>query len=183
MGISTSARRDDGLDARLGAIADEHAILAVIYRYCRGIDRRDYELVRSCYHADAVDDHGEFVGGVDEFIDYVRRGITAFERTMHFIGNVLVEVSDDTARAESYIVAYHHLPAGRTKPERDFTVWLRYVDDFARRNGEWRIAKRVCVFEWGRIDPIGAATWLPDARAARGHTDGSDLLYAGQLQR
>ena len=41
----------------------------VIYRYARGIDRLDFDLVRSCYHPDAVDDHGAFKGNVDEFIE------------------------------------------------------------------------------------------------------------------
>ena len=66
---------------------------------------------------------------------------------MHFIGNVLVEPDGDRARAETYLVAYHHLRASTTKPERDYLVGLRYVDDFERRAGEWRIAARICVFE------------------------------------
>ena len=124
----------EGIDASaLRRLLDIQEITEVIYRYCRGIDRRDYELVRSCYHADAVDDHGDFRGGVDEFLAYVAKGLPAFERTMHFIGNLLVEPEGDRARAESYLVAYHHLRASRTKPERDYLVGLRYVDDFERR--------------------------------------------------
>jgi hypothetical protein len=37
----------------------------------------------------------------------------------------------------------------------DLVAGLRYVDRFEHRNGEWRIAKRVCVFEWRRTDPVG----------------------------
>ena len=43
-------------------------IADVIYRYARGIDRLDLELVRACYHPDAYDDHGSMGGTVDEFI-------------------------------------------------------------------------------------------------------------------
>ena len=43
-----------GTDARLARLADRLEIRDVVYRYCRGIDRREYDLVRSCYHHDAV---------------------------------------------------------------------------------------------------------------------------------
>lgn len=32
----------------------------------------DLDLIRSCYHPDAIDDHGDYVGGVDGFIEYAR---------------------------------------------------------------------------------------------------------------
>lgn len=163
--------------ARLERAADQQEIRDVIYRYCRGIDRCDYDLVRSCYHPDAIDDHGDFRGGVEEFIDYVQQGLPRFERTMHFIGNVLIEPDGDIARVESYIVAYHHLGASRTKPERDYLVGLRYVDDFERRAGEWRIASRVCVFEWSRIDPVAPGGWTPAGTATIGARDRTDAAY------
>src|ERR1700728_1813314 len=135
---------------QLARLIDQQEIRDVVYRYCRGIDRRDFDLVRACYQTDAIDDHGDFRGGIENFIAYVKKGLPRIEHTMHFIGNVLVEPDPERtrARAESYIVAYHRLGESRTKPERDDTVGLRYVDDFERRDGGWRIAARVCVFQW-----------------------------------
>ena len=43
----------------------------VVYRYARGVDRRDFALVRGCYHPDATDDHGRFVGNGWEFAERV----------------------------------------------------------------------------------------------------------------
>ena len=135
----------------------ENAIRRVLYRYCRGIDRREYGLVRDCYHPDATDDHGDFIGGVDGFVEHVESNLRRFERTMHFLGNILIEVDlhANHARSEAYAIAYHRLRANDKKPLRDFVVGLRYVDDFERRERAWRIANRVCVFEWSRIDPVG----------------------------
>lgn len=170
---------------RTARVVDQQEIADVIYRYCRGIDRRDYDLVRSCYHPDAIDDHGDFRGGVDDFIAHVRSTLGRFERTMHFIGNLLVQPDGDRARVESYCIAHHHLAASRTKPERDFNVGLRYVDDFERRDGQWRIAARVCAFEWSRIDSVAPDGWTPADTATRGHADASDVVFvpslAGQL--
>jgi hypothetical protein len=170
----------DLLTARLARLADQQDIRDVVYRYCRGIDRRDFDLVRSCYHSGATDDHGDFRGTIDEFIPYVQDRLQRFECTMHFVGNVLVEVADDAARCESYTVAYHRVPPSRTKPERDFVVNLRYVDDFERRDGEWRIATRVCVFDFSRIDPV-VDGWPPSPETARGRFGAADAVFATSL--
>ena len=141
---------------------DEHEIRNVLYRYCRGIDRRDYDLVRSCYHPDATDDHGGFQGDVYGFIDYIKAGLPRFEQTMHMIGNILIELDGDVARSEAYTLAFHRVPASTTKPTRDYTVGLRYMDRFERRDARWAIADRVCVFSFQRIDPCDPPMpWAP----------------------
>ena len=37
-------------------------ITDVLHRYCRAVDRRDPDLLRSVYHPDATDDHGVYAG-------------------------------------------------------------------------------------------------------------------------
>jgi hypothetical protein len=49
----------------------ERAIQRVLTTCSRGVDRFDFESVRNCYWPDGTDDHGSFVGGVDEFIAFV----------------------------------------------------------------------------------------------------------------
>lgn len=66
---------------------DRQEIHDVVLRYCRGIDRLDFGLVRSAYHADAVDHHTGFDGSVEEYLAWVepklraRRGGTAGGRS------------------------------------------------------------------------------------------------------
>ena len=60
----------DMVNARLQELCDRADIFDCMYRYARGIDRIDRELLRSAYHDDAVDDHVGFVGPVDDFIDW-----------------------------------------------------------------------------------------------------------------
>jgi ketosteroid isomerase-like protein len=168
------------MTTRVARVVDQQEIRDVVYRYCRGIDRRDFDLVRSCYHPDATDDHGDFRGTIDEFIAHIDERLPRFECTMHFIGNVLVEVAGDRARSESYVVAYHRLGAHGTKRERDFIVNLRYVDDFERRNGAWKIATRVCVFDFSRIDPV-VGDWTPTPESSRGQFGGADAVFAPSL--
>ncbi|HZP29475.1 MAG TPA: nuclear transport factor 2 family protein, partial [Acidimicrobiia bacterium] len=91
-------------DDDLAALLAERAVRTVVLRYCRGVDRMDRDLVRSCYHADATDDHGSFSGTVDEFLEWVFRLLGRYELTMHFVGNLLVELDPgdpDVARCET----------------------------------------------------------------------------------
>lgn len=162
------------MDDDIRRLLDEAAIRKVHLRYCRGVDRLDWDLVRSCYHPDAIDDHGEYVGGVEGFIDYCKAGTAQFLSTTHFTGNQLVEVDGDRAWAEHYARAYHRVPAGEDGKPRDFAINCRYIDDMERRDGEWRIARRVVVVDADRVDPV-AESWVPEEqmRGRRGRADPS----------
>jgi hypothetical protein len=162
------------MDAALDSLLAHHAISAVLHRYCRGIDRLDLESVRSCYWPEATDSHGGFQGTRDEFVAWVEKLLARFESTMHFLGNVSVDSAGDAAVAESYAIAFHR--SADPRPSLNAIVGVRYVDRFERRGGEWRIAKRVCVTEWSRVDD--AAGRLPLAPGhATGRRDRSDVLY------
>ncbi len=56
----------DKNDSGLQELLSKQAIYELQCRYCRGIDRMDQALVRSCYHPDATDEHGSFSGGVED---------------------------------------------------------------------------------------------------------------------
>lgn len=156
-------------------LLDDAAVKALHLRYCRGVDRLDWALVRACYHPDGTDDHGSYRGGVDGFIAWAAAGLARFESTTHFTGNQLVEVAGDIAWAEHYAVVYHRRAAGPDGPAADLIANVRYVDRVERRDGEWRIATRVVVVDAEKVEPV-AATWLGTA-TQRGRRDRTDLSY------
>lgn len=55
----------------LRRLRDRQQIEDVLVRYSRAIDRADIELLRSCYHEDATEDHGGVFKGRAQ--DYVER--------------------------------------------------------------------------------------------------------------
>jgi hypothetical protein len=168
----------EGLDLLLA----EREIRNVVMRYCRGIDRMDRDLVRSCYHDDAADSHGQFEGDADAFVEWVWRLLDRYDMTMHFIGNVLVEFDGtpdhvpDEARCESYGIAFHRTAAGGA--DANLTTGFRYVDRFTKRGGEWRIQRRVAVTEWVRADRP-EDHWPISSHVLRGARDGSDIVQRG----
>lgn len=145
------------MDERLAALLDREEIRRVIMDFARAVDRRDWDLLRSCFHADARDDHGVFAGDADEYVDWVAANLSKFaERTMHFIGNVTVDLEGPAAAlSESYVVGYHRY----TREDGTRAEWIaagRYLDRFEKRDGAWKIAARQLVWEWVRDEPVGA---------------------------
>ena len=85
-----------------------------------------------------------------------------------------VEVAADAAWAEHYTVATHRWPLNEQGETRDMIAAVRYVDRMERRGGGWRIARRVMVLDWHRIEPVSGV----DVGMAGGRRDRSDPSYS-----
>jgi hypothetical protein len=157
----------------------EAEIKDVHIRYCRANDRRDEELMRSCFHPDAVIELHQPLD-VDAFITFGREVLGRFTVTWHDTGNQLVEVDGDLAWAEHYTTSSHRIAADETGPERDFVASGRYVDRMERRGGEWRIAKRIMLLDFTRTDPVVPEG--PGFGNPAGARDRSDPSYGMRLR-
>ncbi len=167
-----------GADAALRDLLDRAAIREVLARYCRAADRCDEELLRSCYHPDALDRHGRFAGPAGDFASWVIQvQRTTSITTQHAVSNVVIELSGATAWVESAFMATHVRPAveGFEGPFLD-TFWGRYVDRFEQRDGVWAIAAREVVHDWSERRTCGPR--MPHADAYRaGRRDRGDRSY------
>ena len=167
------------MDPRLAALLDKQEIEETVLRYCRGIDRRDFDLVRSCYHPDATDHHGSFRGTVDEYIAWVDKLTARYRFTMHLVGNILIEIDGETAASEAYGVSLHRSDDAR--PFMNLATGFRYLDRFERRDGPegggaWKIAERTAIGEWSIPIPTDAWWEIPEDHLAS-RRDSSDVLY------
>jgi ketosteroid isomerase-like protein len=137
------------LSAAVRELQDRQAIHDCILRYSRGVDRLDRELLLSVYHPDAVDDHGMFVGGPEEFADWaldMHRSTHLSQQ--HCIFNHSCDLDGDVAHTETY-----YMFVGMNRTGAPFVVsGGRYVDRFERRAGRWAIAARVCIRDWAPVD-------------------------------
>ena len=133
---------DAELERRLREQLDRDEIWRVMQSYARGLDRLDYELVRSCYWDDAIEDHGSYVGRPDDFIEWANSTTLANQSTQHGILNHYCDLQGDDAYCETRYL----FTAVADRPPHLMSTG-RYVDHFQKRNGEWRIANRVCIIE------------------------------------
>jgi len=133
---------DTVTEGKLREMIDRQEIWQVLLRYGRGLDRFDRDLVRSCYFDDAIEDHGNFVGGIEDFIDWANATSGLFVSHHHGVMNHSCELDGDDAYCETY-----YLFTGVAAEPPHAMSMGRYVDHFQRRNGEWRIANRVTIIE------------------------------------
>jgi hypothetical protein len=148
----TAMPRADELDAAdvKGVIAKQR-IAEVMARYSRGIDRCDLETLLSVFWPGATADYGSGVQKADQWALATLAALKLMRRTQHAISNILIEVDDDRARAETYCQAFHEFDGDGGG--REMVVGGRYLDDLERREGAWRIAHRTYVMDWNRNSP------------------------------
>lgn len=167
--------------AELKARQDIHDVLV---RYCRGVDLCDVEMMRSCFHDGAIDDHGFFNGPAEEFAERAAENLsTMFGASRHYMTNEFVELSGDFAASETCILCY--LRMSRDDEVFDVTVRSRYLDRFERRDGVWKIVHRQLVSDGTRVDKVEEEfpRLNQGALGGRGQDDPSHAFLAHFHQR
>jgi hypothetical protein len=150
---------------RIQEVLDRIEIEDVLHRYCRGIDRCDEKILRSVYHEGAVDDHGVFKGDASDFAAFILPILEGnYEATQHHLTNIRIELNGDSARAETYYVAFHRSDSQHALEQSGG----RYLDRFERRDGRWAIVDRLVVMDWIQTESLG-----PDHPMAAAFTYGA----------
>lgn len=162
-------------------VADQLALQHLAWAYCHAIDRRDYALLRTLYHDDAIEDHGAmFCGGPDAYVAWLPSMMAGWAATVHSIGNMLFLIDGDSAEGELQTVAYHRtIATAMTILAREIVVGGRYLDRYLKRDGVWRFFRRSLVLDWyeDRALQRGDGPALDDG-VATGQPDASDAVYA-----
>ncbi len=130
--------------AAVAEMLDRQKILECVHRYARALDRHDDELLRSCFHEDAIDHHGRWRGRRDDFVQWANHQTHGHLAShMHHITSHNCELNGSEAHAESYVLFIHRLADGKTVR----VGGGRYVDRFEKRNCEWRILARRLIMD------------------------------------
>jgi hypothetical protein len=150
------------LPKALQDLVDKQAIYEVVLRGCRGGDRFDLDMIASIFHPGAqMHNVGGFNGSLEDLVAFlapIRESFTGGPATFHMLGNHSVELSGDRAVSESYLMVHHwgQPTSADLATESDeqafadgnYTAGTRYIDNFERRAGEWRIVERWAMRDW-----------------------------------
>lgn len=122
-------------------LLDREAVVRTIATFCVRVDEYDIAAVAEVFTEDCHVDYGPGRGGPREgraaVAQRIAEGQSQFRRTQHQLGQSLVELDGDEARALTYVTAWHEELSGHTSEAR-----LRYLDTLRRVDGQWLISRR-----------------------------------------
>jgi ketosteroid isomerase-like protein len=161
---------------RVSLMLDKYELHELVLTYCRAIDRQDFALVRTLYHDDAIDDHGDmFKGSPDEYVAWLPTIMANWDATVHSLSNTLFEVEGDKANGELYVVAYHRT---RAPDAKEIVVGGRYLDRYEKRDGVWKFMHRSLAMDWCNVRDVNVSDYETFAAGAEhGRHDAGDASY------
>jgi hypothetical protein len=126
---------------------DRIALRYLVEAYARAADTRDAALVVECF----VDGGTLTVHWLDREATtmcmpgdagHIPRGLSRYDRTMHFVGNHHAEIDGDRASGETYCVAHHITGLD------DHVMGIRYEDTYRREPVGWKFVDRHLRLVW-----------------------------------
>jgi hypothetical protein len=160
-------------DTAIATLLAKQEITERVHDYCRAMDRIDDDLGRSVFHPDAAADYGTMFDGTGHgFIDFVHQAHSAMLCQNHAVSNISIIVNGDRAGSETYVTMRGRIP-GESDAVMQITSIGRYLDQWEKRDGAWRIAHRRYLHVMDEVRPIETAVY-----ATEGARDLSDPSYA-----
>ncbi|WP_137723029.1 nuclear transport factor 2 family protein [Prescottella subtropica] len=135
--------------------ADRLALSDLVAQYAIAVDRRDAAVLAALFTTDArlVQPPALVRRGMDAVLSGasgiasgILGAVAHLHSTRHVVGQQLVELAGDTARGEVYCEAHHVYPSG--DGHHDHVVALRYLDEYHRTDGSWRIDRRELIVDF-----------------------------------
>ncbi len=135
------------MEKALQALLDKQEIHELMCRYSRTLDWLDDEGQALCYWPDAEIDYGFFKGKAADFVPFVMDIERASKRRWHMLNSLQIVLHDDShASGECYGLATGLNDNDGTMKGNLFGG--RYLDEFEKRDGEWRISARRYFMDW-----------------------------------
>ncbi|NMM28925.1 MAG: nuclear transport factor 2 family protein [Glaciimonas sp.] len=137
------------------ATEDEAQIASLLVRWGYARDSDDWETLRQCFHDDATIHISWISAPAKDFVE--RSKLMAAARKpgahlKHIISPPWVRINKNRAFSRTHATLF--IREDIEGQGADITSWIRFFDQLERRDGVWRIVKRVAVYEKDRIDPV-----------------------------
>lgn len=142
--MSTTVEIDAGrlaaLEERLQVLEDKEALRALMNRYCRTADQKDWEAWSMCWTEDALFDFGPFGqhNGREVIRDVCSESEEPYQDMQHSMTNMQFEVDGDTATGTAYLW-FAGVP-DKAKPAEHFDIGGPYEWEFQRTGDGWKLS-------------------------------------------
>jgi len=146
-----------------------------LHDYVRAMDRIDRELGKTVWHEDGTTDYGptSYHGTGWGFVDWVSDFHEGLVSTAHHLGSMSLRIGGDRAISETYVGVVMH------SVDDCINASGRYLDQWEKRGGLWKIVHRRTVIDMFETRPLGVAL---DPQGARDRSDPSYAVLDTALQ-
>jgi len=157
-------------------VAEEQLIQRVGRLWAFSRDAGEWETLKACFHPDASIILSWYSGPASEFVERSRLMAGTRrpeERHKHLLGNMRTAIRERRAVHETDVQI--SIREFIDEILFDYTCHARFYDLYEKRVGEWRIARKSCIYERDRLDPVVPGS-VPksfyDAVSISGHASG-----------
>lgn len=155
-------------------MSDEEQVRQALYRYARGVDRLDGELIGGAFWEDATITLGAIYSGPPAgFVEVALGFMGMFTATRHDIANVALSGAGDSRGYEAYVRTWHW----QQERGSELEVLGRYVGRAERRGTEWRIAEHGELMDWGVERAVDAGWFEANGELPKGQRSRQDGSY------
>jgi hypothetical protein len=141
----------------LAKLLAKDSIADLIYRYPRGLDRLDKDILLSIGHRDATVEFSTlFKGTWSEYVDWLMHAHDVMLFNNHRITNMLIQVDGEKAASESSSTATLIV----SRPDGDVEsrlVHSRYLDRWRYEGGRWWLLHRLTIRDYRSVTVMPAA--------------------------
>ncbi len=130
----SNAERD-----QLRELLAERACRTLIERYAYAVDWMDWTGLEALFWPNAFFDYGIWSGDRAAAVPWVAELEAGYQRRLHMLASPRIEILGDRARAEAGATMFMRAPTEDGTGREDLS-FARYLFDFERRNGEWRLS-------------------------------------------
>jgi SnoaL-like domain len=160
---------------RLQELWDREQIRELVARYCRAVDRMQFEDGKALYFGDATEDHGVYRGSAWGLMDFFGQLLTEEYVGHHQLGQSIIEIDGDRALCETYFICAMAWNAPG-QPLSFADVRGRYLDHLGRVEAGWQIAERVAILDLTVQRPMDPGWDIAEAFVS-GKRWPDDLVY------
>lgn len=137
----------------MNLLADRLDLIALIQAWGIYRDQGLWERLAGTFHTDGTIKVSWFEGSFKDFVTACKQGYKPVgPRGKHLIGVPHVQINGNRAVAETSIQILGRVTVGGVPA--DNISYARFLDRIEKRDGVWRIADRVAIYEKDRIDPV-----------------------------